>query len=66
MDGWGSGGGGGVDIQFTPLRFQFFFLHDTISRFVILNEGRKEMFYLMTCSTRFIYGYMTYGKVPLR
>ena len=31
-------------------------------------EGRKEMFYLTTHSTHFIYGYMhqTYGKGPLR
>ena len=33
-----------------------------------VKEGRKEMFYLTTHSTHFIYGYMahTYGKGPLR
>ena len=31
-------------------------------------EGRKEMFYLTTHSTHFIYGYMVeaYGKGPMR
>ena len=27
-------------------------------KFAILEEGRKEMFYLKTHSTHFIYGYM--------
>ena len=29
-------------------------------------HGRKEMFYLTTHSTHFIYGYMTYGKGPFK
>ena len=33
----------------------------------LVSDGRKEVFYLMTYLTHFIYGlYWTYGKGPLR
>ena len=35
----------------------------TGGQYYILNEGRKEMFYLTTHSTHFIYGYMASDMV---
>ena len=65
-------GGGGVNWEALPLEsFNFLLGLSSAAPFPLLpgrgsagyNEGRKEMFYLTTHSTHFIYGYMASDMV---